>query len=198
MGESKRKAGELKSFLDNLTEDERTAYDLTQRLLQGFIKPMGMHGACYRVSVLLNRLLTKEYGVASNIVLGWINDGDDIFISHAWLEIGTKKIDLMAERPMHEESNRGPTIILDHVFKGASNITYSYHLHKTPAALAVDAAMAAEDPFYREMLGVKDAEHAKIAAAIASDSTRDDFLDECAHQSGDGYTYSRILSAIGK
>lgn len=198
MGESKRKADELKVFLGSLTEDERIAYNLAQRLLNGLIKPKGMHGACYRVSVLLNRILAKEYGVASNIVLGWINDGDDIFISHAWLEIGTKKIDLMAERPMHEESNRGPTIILDHVFKGSSNITYSYHLHKTPAALAVDAAMAEEDPSYRNMLSVKDAEHAKIAAAIASDGTRDDFLDECAHRSGDGYTYARILSAIGK
>jgi hypothetical protein len=104
----------------------------------------------------------------------------------------------MAERPMHEESGRGPTIILDYVFKGSSNITYSYHLDKTPAALAVDTAMAAENPYYREMLRVKDADHAKIAAAIASDSARDAFLDECAHGSGDGYTYARILSAIGK
>ena len=85
VGESKRKADDLKAFLGNLTADEQTAYDLVQRLLKGLIKPMGMHGACYRVSVLLNRILAKEYGVASTVVLGWINDGDDVFISHAWL-----------------------------------------------------------------------------------------------------------------
>jgi hypothetical protein len=197
MGESKRKGDSLKKLIANLTADERTTYDLAQRLLKGLIKPKEMRGACYRVSVLLNRILAKEYGVASNVVLGWINDGDNIFISHAWLEIEGKKVDLMTERPMHEWSNRGPTIILDHVFKGSSNITYSYHLDKTPAALAVDAAMAAEDPLFQDMLCVKDAEHAKIAAAIASDSAKDAFLDECAYRSGDGYTYARILSAIG-
>lgn len=197
VGESKRKGNGLKGFVANLTSDEKTTYDLAQRLLKGLIKPKGMRGACYRVSVLLNRILLIEYGVESEVVLGWINDGDDVFISHAWLEVGGKKVDLMAERPMHEESNRGPTIILDHVFKGSSNITYSYHLHKTPAALAVDAAMAAEDPGYLEMLRFKDAEHAKIAAAIASNSDKDAFLDECAIRSGDGYTYTRILSAIG-
>lgn len=197
VGEAKRKADDLTTFLSHLTVGEKTTYDLTQRLLNGLIKPKGMHGACYRVSVLLNRILAKEYGVASNVVLGWINDGDDIFISHAWLEIGGKKVDLMAERPMYGASNRGPTIILDHVFKGSSNITYSYHLDKTPTALAVDAKMAADDPHYRDMLSVKDAEHAKIAAAIESDSAKDAFLDECAYRSGDGYTYARILSAIG-
>ena len=198
VGQSKRKADNLKAFLANLTADEKTTYDLVQRLLKGLIKPKGMHGACYRVSVLLNRILAKEYGVASNVVLGWINDGDDVFISHAWLEIEGKKVDLMAERPMYEEANRGPTIILDHVFKGSSNTTYSYHLDKSPAALAVDAVMSAEDPGYQVMLHVKDAEHAKIAAAIASDSAKDAFLDECAYRSRDGYTYARILSAIGK
>ena len=197
MGESKRRADNLKAFLANLTADERTAYDLVQRLLKGLIKPRGMHGACYRVSVLLNRILAKEYDIASDVVLGWINDGDDIFISHAWLEMRRKKVDLMAERPMHEESNRGPTIILDHVFKGSSNVSYSYHLQKTPAALAVDAAMAADNPAYRDMLRIKDAEHAKVAAAIESDSAKDAFLDECAHRSGDGYTYDRIRATIG-
>lgn len=198
VGESKRKNNDLKAFVANLNSDEKTAYDLAQRLLKSLIKPKGMHGACYRVSVLLNRILSNEYGVTSEVVLGWINDGDDVFISHAWLEIGGKKVDLMAERPMHEGSNRGPTIILDHVFKGSSNITYSYHLHKTPEALAVNAAMSAEDPRYGEMLSIKDREHAKVAAAIASDSDKDAFLDECAICSGDGYTYARILSAIGR
>ncbi|KMS51554.1 hypothetical protein V473_23260 [Sphingobium cupriresistens LL01] len=198
VGESKRKSNDLKVFVAGLTSDEKTTYDLAQRLLKELIKPKGMHGACYRVSVLLNRILSKEYGVTSEVVLGWINDGDDIFISHAWLNVGGKKVDLMAERPMHEESDRGPTIILDHVFKGSSNITYSYHLHKTEAALAVDAAMAAKDPGYREMLRIKDTEHAKIAAAIASDRDKDAFLDEAAIRSGDGYTYARILSVIGR
>jgi hypothetical protein len=198
VGEAKRKVKELKAFLSSMNADEKTTYDLTQRLLNGFIKPKVMHGACYRVSVLLNRILASEYCVASDVVLGWINDGDNIFISHAWLEVGGKKVDLMAERPMHEESNRGPTIILDRAFRGSSNITYSYHRNKTSAALAVDAAMAAEDPFYRTMLGVKDAEHAKIATAIASDSAKDAFLDECAARSGDGYTYARIMSVIGR
>lgn len=197
MGDGKRKAADLKAFLASLTADEKKVYDLTQRLLKDFIKPKGMHGACYRVSVLLNRILAKEYGIASNVVLGWINDGDDIFISHAWLEVGGKKVDLMTERPMIATSNRGPTIILDYVFKGSSNITYSYHLDKTPAALASDAKIAVDDPDGRDMLRIKDAEHAKIAAAIASDSAKDAFLDECASRSGDGYTYARILSAIG-
>jgi hypothetical protein len=197
MGEAKRKADGLKGFLSNLTAGAKTTHDLTQRLLNGLIKPKGMYGACYRVSVLLNRILAKEYGVASTVVLGWINNGDDIFISHAWLETEGKKTDLMAERPMYEKSNRGPTIILDHVFKGSSNITYSYHLDKTPAALAVDTRMAADDPDYRDMLRVKDAEHIRIAAAIESDSAKDAFRDECAHGSGDGYIYARVLSAIG-
>ncbi len=198
MGESTRKANDLKAFRASLTAEEKTTYDLAQRFLKNMIIPRRMRGACYRVSVLLNRILAKEYGVTSTIVLGWINDGDDIFISHAWLEIGGKKTDLMAERPMYEELNRGPTIILDHVFKGSSNITYSYHLNKTPAALAVDAAMAATIPNHRGRLCAKDAEHAKIATAIASESARDAFLEECAHRSGDGYTYARILSMIGK
>lgn len=197
MGEAKRKANDFKEFLSNLTPSEKTTYDLTQRLLNKVIKPESMHGACYRVSVLLNRILAKEYGVASNVVLGWLNDGDDIFISHAWLEVEGKKVDLMAERPRVDGANRGPTIILDHVFKGSSNITYSYHLEKTQAALAAEARMIALSPQFFDELRDKDAEHAEVEAALESDATKDAFLDKCALRSGDRATYAHFLSLIG-
>lgn len=131
-------------------------------------------------------------------MLGWINDGDDIFISHAWLEVSGKKIDLMAERPQVTKNRRGPTIILDHVFKGSSNLTYSYHLNKTPEALAKDKSLIETDQGYKSLLDIKDAEHARIAQAISSEDTMDAFLEECAHEGKDGYTYSRILKELSK
>lgn len=91
MGESNRNRNNINSFIASLTEEEKIVYAVTQDLVDKFIKPKGLHGACYRTSILLNRILEKEYGIASKVVLGWINDGDDIFISHAWLEVSGKK-----------------------------------------------------------------------------------------------------------
>jgi hypothetical protein len=196
MGQSKLKADDLKTFLSSLSDAEKITYDLTQRLIKNFIKPKQLTGACYRVSILLNRILSKEYDIDSQVVLGWLNDGDNIFISHAWLETNGKKTDLMAERPQVQGVGRGPTIILDHVFKGTSNITYSYHLDKTPEALATDEAMAGIDINYAAKLRVKDAEHAKIAQAISSPEAMDAFLDECAYGNHDYFTYSRFLEII--
>ncbi|AXY20877.1 hypothetical protein CD178_00037 [Komagataeibacter saccharivorans] len=198
MGEAKRNSEKLNRFYASMTEEEKIIYSVTQKLIDKFIKPAGLHGACYRTSILLNRILAKEYGIASTVVLGWINDGDDIFISHAWLEINDKKIDLMAERPLVTENRRGPTIILDHVFKGTSNLTYSYHLNKTREALEKDEEMIAVDAYYRKSLAVKDVEHARILRAIKSEDAMDAFLDECANEGQDGFTYSQILKVLSK
>ncbi|OUJ10209.1 hypothetical protein [Acetobacter sp. DsW_059] len=198
MGESNRNRKNINSFLSSLTEEEKVVYAVTQDLVNKFIKPKGLHGACYRTSILLNRILAKEYGIASKVVLGWINDGDDIFISHAWLEVRGKKIDLMAERPQVTKDRRGPTIILDHVFKGRSNLSYSYHLNKTPEALAKDKSLIELKQGYEMLLAVKDAEHNRVARSISSEDAMDAFLDECAYEGKDGYTYSRILNELSE
>lgn len=155
-----------------------------------------MTGACYWISILLNRVLAKEYGIESDVVLGWIHDGDNLFISHAWLEMRGKKTDLMAERPGVDSSKRGPTIVLDYIFKGASNTMYSYHLDKTPEALAKDEEEIAADPTFLARLRAKDKEHARIARAIASDAAKDASLAEYVDPDGESHVYAMTLEII--
>jgi|MDSW01.1.fsa_nt_gb hypothetical protein len=195
MGQGKQKAEKLKAFLGSLDAEENVVFDLSQRLLQRFINPMSLRGACYRTSILMKRILDKEYQVNSDVVLGYVNDGDNVFISHAWLETKGKKTDLMIERPLHDVG-RGPTVILDYEFKGTSNITYSYHLEKTAEALDTEAQMR-QMPELGSLLDQKEAEHARIARALSSPEEMDLFLEEAAAVGRDGFTYMKVLQTIG-
>ncbi len=196
MGQAKQKINKLKHFLSSLDAEERTVFDLSQRLLQRFINPVKLRGACYRNSILMKVILEKEYSINSDVVLGYVNDGDDIYISHAWLETNGKKTDLMIERPLHDVG-RGPTIILDHIFKGNSDVIYTYHLEKPPEALEAEEQMR-QVPEIRTLLEQKETEHARIAKALSSAEEMDAFLDEAAVMGRDGFTYQRVLQTIGK
>jgi hypothetical protein len=161
MGQANLKRRQLEDFQKSLSEQEKIIFNLSQIIQEKFIKPTKLRGACYRISILMKVILEKKYGINSEAVVGYLNDGDDIFISHAWLNTQGKKTDLMAARPPVGE-NYGPIIILDYEFKGNANVNYTYHTEKTEQSLQKEREIISTAPSLKGGFELKEREHARV------------------------------------
>ena len=136
MGESKNKKALFNDFFDSLDENEKTIFTLSNNVYQNIIRAHSWVSGCYQITFFLKAALEKEYGIKSNAVIGYVNDGtDDVFISHAWLEYNNKKTDLTLTN-VTSGLSRGALLILDKKFQDHRMTDYTYHLQMTDEAKA--------------------------------------------------------------
>lgn len=99
MGQAKQRAQfydiAKRQLLDRCDGPSRTVAAASINLFDRFIVPRRFTGACYQVTMTLQKYLEETHGIAAQAVVGYVNDGtDDIMISHGWLEYEGMKIDL--------------------------------------------------------------------------------------------------------
>jgi hypothetical protein len=166
MGQAKRREmayhAAKAELLDTLQGDERIVAETSISLYERFVLPKRYTGGCYMTSMFLHRFLLDERGIATDPVVGYVNDGtDDIFMSHAWIEFGGRKVDLTLNVTEYQDVQLpGAVLILDHVLK-PGHVSHSYHVALTPASRAKNAMMAKE-PQLAAMLRHKAREHADM------------------------------------
>jgi hypothetical protein len=190
VGQAKLRSAAIQKWLAGLTDEERVCADAAQRLLQRFIDPAEATGMCYRLVFFLH-LYLKDRGILTNPVVGYLNDGtDDVMVSHAWLELSGKKTDLTLGRTERPAVNPpGDILILD--FPVRRGHGYTYHLEKTPEAIAVEEHWLRE-PDAAGLVRHKAAEHDRMLRLSADPIAMHAFLDAAP----DGLTYARLASII--
>lgn len=190
MGKAARaKAERRQVWLSSLSSNENVTREAAENLLRRFVTPSGSTGMCYRMTFLLH-LYLKQKGVASVPVVGWITDGrDDIAISHAWLDVNGKKIDLTLGRVSHESMLVGEILILDHVVSPGAK--YSYFVEKEQKHLDADALLASQ-PTSSMPLNHKNAEHEIMVERASDTGEMREFLDGAP----DHWTYERLKAAL--
>jgi hypothetical protein len=191
MGQAKRRSASIQKWLGGLSPEEKQIVDVAQRLLTQFIEPSAATGMCYRLTYFLH-LYLLELGIKTSPVIGYVNDGtDDVFMSHAWLEYEGKKTDLTLARAERPDLNPpGDVLIVDFPYRRLGK--YTYHLNKTPAALAVDNTWL-KDPQGAGIVRQKAVEHEAMESRARSADEMRNFLDSAP----DGITYDRFKSIIG-
>jgi len=186
---AKANAARREAWMSALTDEENIARDAAERLLHRFIIPSELTGMCYRMTFLLH-LYLQERGVASTPVVGWITDGrDDISISHAWLLVNGKKIDLTLGRVSHKSMLVGQVLILDRVVGPGAE--HTYFVDKEQKHLDTDAILASQ-PASRMLLEHKNAEHKEMLDRAADPIVMREFLDGAP----DGWNYERLKAVI--
>ena len=138
MGEANRRKAEIdrlkqqeQQWLAGLTPAERTAAEVAARTHSRLVERRGLTGGCYLLAFFLKELLHSKYSVQTDLVVGWVNDGDWPGVtSHAWIELGGKKIEISLTRTEIPESQLpGDLLILDRIVRpGVAKYTY----HRTP------------------------------------------------------------------
>lgn len=187
MGEAKsrRRSYEIarKRLLDRHEGQHRIVAESAINLFDRFILPHHFTGACYQITMTLEKFLSEAHGIASKTIVGYVNDGtDDIMTSHAWLEFDGMKVDLglyVMDRP--DVTLPGAVIILDEtLLPGAAE--YSYHLSRPAASIAVVNQML-RDPFTARVARWKEAEHEEMLARSRDRDLRDIYLAGAPAQS---------------
>jgi hypothetical protein len=185
MGEAKRRKAEidrLKSadadWLASLSPTERTIVAVTQTAYERIVVRRGLVGGCYLLAFFLHELLQSQYRVATDLIVGWVNDGTwGGMASHAWVELGGKKIDIslvVTEYPDVQPS--GDLIILDRVMR-SGNAKYTYHRELSAAAAAHLRQIVSDGHITMEAIERKDQEHAHVLAMSRAPSGVRKFLD---------------------
>lgn len=190
MGEAKRKAADLRKWLDALTEEERVVYLSARALFDRFIRPERVREMCYHSVFFLHEYILNSHGIIVEPVIGYINDGtDEVLISHAWLEFSGKKTDVSLAFTSRPEINPpGQLIYLDRVF-GQGHV-YSYHREMT------EAGRAALEEFRingnATLVDHKEREHSRMLAMAEDPSGIRTYLDSAP----EGMTYEEIVARI--
>lgn len=170
-------------LLDRHGGQHRIVAESAVNLFDRFILPNHFTGACYQITMTLEKYLAEAHGIASKTIVGYVNDGtDDIMISHAWLEFDGMKIDIglhVVDRP--DVTPPGAVIILDEaIWPGAAE--YSYHLSRPPASMAVIDQIL-RNPSTAHVARWKEVEHADMLARSRDTDLRDIYLAGAPAQS---------------
>lgn len=137
MGQAKQRAQSYNSLKQRLLDRHhgpaRTVATAAINLFDGFILPRRLTGACYQLTMTLQKFLADKHGIATQAVVGYVNDGtDDIMISHGWLEYEGMKVDLGLHVVEHPDVVKpGALVVLDEPLRPGV-IEYTYHLERPP------------------------------------------------------------------
>jgi hypothetical protein len=170
MSESKRRKAEIdrlkqaeREWLGSLAPAEQKSADVARRAHVQLVERRGLVGGCYLLAFFLNELLHDKYSIETDLVVGWVNDGSWPGVtSHAWIELGGKKIDIALTRTEFPESQLpGDLLILDRVVR-AGVAKYRYYREPPPEALTYiqQSLQAGELP--KEIVEAKNREHLHV------------------------------------
>ena len=180
MGEATRRRQEearlRAGVLDGLSGDAAMIATTAIALFERFVLPKRYTGGCYLTTMFLNRFLREEHDIATQAVIGYVNDGtDDIFTSHAWLEVEGLKTDLTLNVVEHGHAvPNGAALVLDRVLR-EGKVRHSYHLQPTEAGLNQNRSMM-DVPELRALLQHKDREHREMLDRAVSAKAMASFM----------------------
>jgi hypothetical protein len=167
MGEAQRRKAEIarlkqaeQEWFLSLTPTERTAADVARRAHTQLVERRGLVAACYLLAFFLNELLRSKHAIETDLVVGWANDGSWPGVtSHAWIELGGKKIDISTTKTdMPESHPPGDLLILDRVVRPGI-ARYAYYREPPPEALAHVEALARQWDLPDDAVDAKSREH---------------------------------------
>lgn len=185
---AKANAARRDEWTSSLTADENVAREAAENLLRRFILPESSTGMCYRMTYLLH-LYLSEKAVPSVPVVGWVTDPrDDLAISHAWVEVGGKKIDLTIGLVSDDSMLEGNVLVLDKTVIPGSE--YEYFPDKLQQHLDADAGVS--DPRHRAILSHKNIEHQEMKLRSTDPQAMRAWLDKAP----DGWTYELLKARI--
>jgi len=196
MGSAKHRQKIVDRWLKDISAEERTIVRVALSTFDLFIRPNQFSGGCYLISFFLKAYLRREYGIPTEAIVGWVNDGTGpIMVSHAWLEYRGKKIDLtlnITETP--DVQIPGPVLILDMVLVSGQT-TYTYHREPSARALAAYAEIYKRVPeSMRNILLKKEQEHLLMLSTARSEELMTAFLENAPL----GRDYRTIANAISQ
>lgn len=185
MGEERRRRAEREQqrraqeeWLATLPPAEHTAATVSQRAFERIVLRRGFVGSCYLLAFFLNRFLRTQHDIATEVIVGWVNDGTWFgMASHAWILLNGKKIDIALA--LTEDSDAQPSgdlIILDRVVR-TGQVRYSYHREQPPESIAYLQKLVREGDLSSEAVAFKDREHAIAQRVAASPEGIAAFLD---------------------
>lgn len=192
MGKAARaNANARQAWIAALSPDENTAREAAESLLDNFVRPAKATGMCYRMTYFLH-LYLAELGIPSTPVVGWVTDGrDDLAISHAWLDVDGRKIDVtLVHADPGINSIAGKALILDRPVGAGAD--YAYFLAKEGRHVDADRAAAETSAEISQLLAYKEQQHAEMTRRACDASEMRSFLDAAP----DGIDYERLKAII--
>lgn len=184
MGEAKRRKADidrLKSarseWLSSLSDDEMVIADVSERAFNRIVWSLRLTGGCYLMTFFLKEYLWQDKALRSDAVVGWVNDGTGpLMASHAWLEVGGKKIDInLALTEYPEVQPPGSVIILDHVIR-PGKASYTYHLDRSAEAVLAEQKGSSSSREFAALCAMKNEEHIAMKARSTSDDLMGAYL----------------------
>lgn len=174
MGEAQRRKTEISmikrkyaDWFETLTQTERKVAAVAKCTHERIVEGKKLFGACYLITFFMHQYLKHEKGIETNAVVGWVNDGTTpLMISHAWLELDGKKIDITLTHTEYPDIQLpGELIILDQViFSG--KVKYTYHRQRTAEAVNEQLKFRHKMPW---AVDAKEAEHQQMEAVGKSE-----------------------------
>ncbi|MGA1834273.1 hypothetical protein [Rhizobium wenxiniae] len=181
-----------KAMLSECDTEATTVAVAATRLFDHFIRPNRFTGGCYHVSMTLHRFLSDKHNIATQVVVGYVNDGtDDIMISHAWLEYRGRKIDLNLHIMENPDITRpGDLIVMDRILLPGLQ-AYTYHTERTGRYLKAAEDMLA-DPDIAAIAKHKDEEHRVMLARSKDRELMDAYISMAPSHMG----YQAMTAAL--
>lgn len=167
MGEARRRKAEIgwlkeaeEAWLRSLKPAERTVADVARRTHKELVERRGLIGGCYLLAFFLNELLLSKYSIETDLIVGWVNDGTwPGAASHAWVEMGGRKIDISLTRTeLPEIQPAGDLLILDRAVR-PDGVKYTYYREPPREALEYVDQMVRDGHFPRDAVEAKNHEH---------------------------------------
>lgn len=191
MGEAKKKMAAAREWRESLSPDEIVVADAATKLFSAFVQPFQAMGMCYRLTFFLAEYLQDHHGISVVPMVGYINDGEgDIMASHAWIELGGKKVDLALAFTEHPEAQLvGEVLILDRVTR--PGVRYTYHRERSPEALRAIMRLRSDVKF-ETLADHKEQEHLTMKARAQNPDLRRAYLDDAP----DGFVYDRLVKLM--
>jgi hypothetical protein len=187
MSESKRRRAEIEGlkraherWVSGLTPAEHIVAEVSERAYIRIVERKGLVSGCYLLAFFLHELFEEKYGIKVDLIVGWMNDGEWAGVaSHAWLEMGGKKVDIAlgrTDRP-HDQPP-GDVVILDRVIRPGI-ARYTYYREPPGEALTWISDSIARGELPAWVVEEKNREHAQMLHLSKTREGVQTYLREC-------------------
>lgn len=112
-----------------------TVARVAAHMVEAFLRPNGLHGACYYSALALRHRLSAVYGLEVDCVAGFVRLRDTAWASHAWIEHGGRRTDVSLHFP-NPPLPPGPLVIAGRTVR--NGVPYEYSLSPQDGTVLLD------------------------------------------------------------
>lgn len=99
MGDAKRRREQSAAVAATLTPEQRLLRKAARHLLDDFLRPSGLGGACHYTAFALHHHLAVSHGLLVPVQAGWVRSEGIAWAMHSWLDVDGRKTDLAIHFP---------------------------------------------------------------------------------------------------